>query len=218
LRKYKTLPESIGPWCLDSGGFATLSTHGKWQSSRKNYSQFVERCVNEVGNLQWVAPMDYMCEPSVVAKTGLSVREHQLRTIESFLFLRDRLGKIVTPVLQGWRLPDYFWHIEMYQEVGVDLWDTTVGIGSVCRRGQTGEIVRILSLLADEGLRLHAFGVKGDALALVHKRLESADSMAWSFAGRYDPPLPGCTTHKNCANCPKYAEQWRENLLERIGQ
>lgn len=219
LMRYKTLPESVGSWCLDSGGFATLKTHGRWQTSAKQYSLHVERFADEIGGLEWAAPMDWMCEPTVVKRTGLSVTEHQRRTIQSFLFLQDRIGDLVTPVLQGWRFPDYFRHMEMYEQAGVDLASQKViGLGSVCRRNQTSEIVRIIKSLHDEGLRLHAFGVKGDALVVAKEYLVSADSMAWSFQARYAPPLRGCTTHKNCANCAKYAIRWRNNLLGRLGE
>jgi hypothetical protein len=37
--------------------------------------------------------------------------------------------------------------------------------------------------------------------------------MAWSIAARRRPPLPGCTRHKNCANCSRYALTWRRELL-----
>ncbi|MEV6227889.1 ATP-binding cassette domain-containing protein [Saccharopolyspora shandongensis] len=43
--------------------------------------------------------------------------------------------------------------------------------------------------------------------------LHSADSMAWSYAARRSPRLPGCTAHKNCANCPRFAFHWRERVL-----
>lgn len=47
--------------------------------------------------------------------------------------------------------------------------------------------------------------------------LTSADSLAWSYAARREPPLPACTTrHRNCANCPTYATTWRTRLLHTI--
>ena len=36
--------------------------------------------------------------------------------------------------------------------------------------------------------------------------------MAWSYAARRQPPLPGCTGHKNCANCLTYATRWRAKV------
>ena len=41
-----------------------------------------------------------------------------------------------------------------------------------------------------------------------------ADSLAWSYHARREPPLPGCNTHKNCANCVRFALAWREETLE----
>ncbi|HYU84194.1 MAG TPA: hypothetical protein VEK80_05265, partial [Kribbellaceae bacterium] len=43
--------------------------------------------------------------------------------------------------------------------------------------------------------------------------LTSADSMAWSIDARRKPHLPGCTGHKNCANCLRYALRWRGRVL-----
>jgi hypothetical protein len=57
---------------------------------------------------------------------------------------------------------------------------------------------------------------KTGGLHLYGHRLASADSMAWSYAARREPPLPGCTGHKNCANCLRYAGRWRDNVLSRL--
>jgi hypothetical protein len=40
--------------------------------------------------------------------------------------------------------------------------------------------------------------------------------MAWSYAARRDPPRPGCTSHKNCANCLRYAAKWRAGIVARL--
>jgi hypothetical protein len=37
--------------------------------------------------------------------------------------------------------------------------------------------------------------------------------MAWSYAARRAPALPGCTGHRNCANCLAYATAWRARIL-----
>jgi hypothetical protein len=39
--------------------------------------------------------------------------------------------------------------------------------------------------------------------------------MAWSYTARRLPALPGCTGHKNCANCLTYATRWRRSVLAR---
>jgi hypothetical protein len=61
--------------------------------------------------------------------------------------------------------------------------------------------------------RLHGFGVKTQGLIRWGPLLTSADSMAWSYAARRQPPLPGCETrHITCANCPRYAYQWHARI------
>jgi hypothetical protein len=169
--------------------------------------------------------MDYMCEPKVIAMTGLSVAEHQRRTVENYLMLRQALGDLVIPVVQGWEHDDYLRCVELYDAAGVDLADyPTVGVGSVCRRNVTDDIVRILSTLNGLGIRSHGFGVKGATLRRVHEFLASADSLAWSIAARRKPPLPGHDLpgprrprgHKNCANCLPYALSWRDKLLSTL--
>src|SRR5262249_10265542 len=150
---------------------------------------------DEIGGLRWAAPQDFMCEPYVLAKTGLTIAEHQRRTVASFLDLRDRAPDLpFIPVLQGWTLDDYRRCIELYARVGTDLTRApVVGLGSVCRRQATAELETITRTLAGLGIRLHGFGVKTGGLDRYGRFLVSADSMAWSFAARRKPPMPGHT-------------------------
>jgi hypothetical protein len=218
LAPRRTLPQALAPWALDSGGFSELSLRGEWSLEAPAYAVEVQRFANEIGSLVWAAPQDWMCEPLVRAKTGLTVAEHQRRTVENFVDLRDRLGQLVIPVLQGYEMDDYLRCIERYEQAGVALGDeAVVGVGSVCRRSSTGEAALILRRLAAEGLSLHAFGVKGQAAVWLHEALVSCDSMAWSYNARRSEPLPGCT-HKNCANCMRYAMAWRARFLARLDQ
>ena len=83
----------------------------------------------------------------------------------------------------------------------------------MCRRQSTGQIAVIVTTLASLGLRLHGFGIKTTGLHLYGHLLASADSMAWSYAARRAPALPGCTGHRNCANCLTYATSWRTRIL-----
>jgi hypothetical protein len=68
--------------------------------------------------------------------------------------------------------------------------------------------------LASLRVRLHGFGVKKAGIESYGDYMASADSMAWSYRARRSWPLPGCT-HKSCANCPRYALRWRDELLAR---
>jgi hypothetical protein len=216
LTHRRTLPVAVGPWALDSGGFTELSLYGHWRTEPREYVADVLRFEREIGLLEWVAPMDWMCEPFMLEKTGGSVAVHQRMTVENFVRLRDELGGLVVPVLQGWKRDDYHACWSLYEEHGVALEDEPlIGLGSVCRRQDTEVAGRIVRSLAP--LRLHGFGVKLTGLGSFSDALASADSMAWSFRARNDAPLPGCT-HRSCANCPRYALRWRDRVLERLGQ
>ncbi len=68
-----TYPTTHTRWALDSGGFTELNLYGEWRTTPKEYAAAVRRYAVELGNLAWASPQDWMCEPWVVAKTGLSV-------------------------------------------------------------------------------------------------------------------------------------------------
>ncbi len=211
LAQRKTFPRAIGPWALDSGGFTELNLYGRWITTEEEYVQAVARYEDEIGGLEWAAPMDWMCEPFVLDKTGLTVREHQQRTVENYLRLRDH-GPFI-PVLQGWTLTDYLACIDIYEAHGVDLTAVPlVGVGSVCRRQSEAEIGWIFRTLNGQGIRCHGFGVKKTGLRSYGAQLTSADSLAWSYNARRSHPLPGCS-HKSCANCLRWALRWRDEIV-----
>jgi hypothetical protein len=217
LARRKRSPRPLGPWALDSGGFSELSIFGGWMTSARQYVAEVQRWHAEMPGLSWAAIMDWMVEPEIVKKTGLSVEEHQRRTIDSLSRLRDMDPAIPwAPVLQGWTLRDYLNHADAYDRAGYDLTrEPIVGVGSVCRRQHTQEVETIFGTLAGLRLNLHGFGLKTQGLARSARFLASADSMAWSSHARRRPALPGCT-HRSCANCLRYALEWRRNVLRRI--
>lgn len=217
LERLKSLPRPIGQWALDSGAFTELDKYGRFSTSASEYATRVRRYQNEMGNLDWAAPQDYMCEPWILAKTGLTVRQHQDRTINSVILLRTIAADLpFIPVLQGWQLSDYHRHVEMYASRGIDLHDENlVGLGSVCRRQSTAQISQLIAELAGEGLNLHGFGVKTRGLRVYARNLASADSMAWSYNARRNPPIPG-HTHKACNNCLIWALRWRSRVLEEL--
>lgn len=217
LSLYKKMPRALGRWALDSGGFSEISKHGRWTVSPEQYVGEVRRYRDEVGNLEWAAIQDWMCEPFIVEKTGLSVVEHQRLTIQSYDTLSALAPEIPwTPVVQGFERDEYLRHVEMYSSRGYDLSKLPiVGIGSVCRRQGTKGAEDIVRELARGGLKVHGFGFKTLGLRKVHDALESADSMAWSFNARKNPGIPG-HTHKSCANCMEYALQWREKMLAKL--
>ena len=216
LEKRRTLPRAVERWALDSGGFTEMHKFGEWRLSSSDYAAQVMRYADEIGHLDWVAPQDWMCEPSALAMSGRTVAEHQNLTVRNFVDLRQRLGLLVVPVLQGWDHDDYLKCVDLYAAAGIDLDnETTIGLGSVCRRQADGDIAQIIASLLP--LKLHAFGVKGNAFVANSDRIVSADSMAWSYQARRGDRLPDCR-HRCCNHCQNYALRWRRRLLRRIDQ
>jgi hypothetical protein len=228
----------VTSFALDSGGFTELQRYGRWTITPDQYTEEVQRFVRHYGKrLLWVAPQDWMCEPIVLAGgvaplgvkfkgTGLTVAEHQRLTVRNFIALRRRLGDLVIPVLQGWKVADYWRCQDRYKAAGVDLTQfPTVGVGTVCRRQGTNEATLIMQSLASDGLRLHGFGFKKLGLAKCAHFMASADSTAWSATARqqemflpgHNKPGPGRPKgHINCANCAEYALLWRDELLQEV--
>lgn len=217
----KTLPVARGPVAIDSSGYSELSLYGDWRIAARQYVADVRRYEGEIGQFAWAAVQDWMCEPWVLQKTGLTIKTHQALTVASLLELRDRAPDVAwAPVLQGWAPTDYLRHVDAYAHWGVDLAaEPIIGVGSVCRRQAMPEAIEICRSLSDLGLRLHGFGIKKNGLFKLANYLTSADSMAWSFdARRKQRPECGSVTHKNCANCLIYALRWRAELLSTLGR
>ncbi|MFE0025110.1 hypothetical protein [Amycolatopsis sp. NPDC059021] len=212
LAERRTLPRATGTWALDSGGFTELSLHGRWRSDARSYVAAVRRYAEEIGNLAWAAPQDWMVEPHVRARTGLSLRTHQHRTVRNYLRLRELAPELpIIPVVQGEAVADYHRCADTYERHGIDLAALPlVGVGSVCRRQHSAEVEHIVRSLHTRGLRLHCFGVKTSGLARYGAVISSSDSAAWSFGGRY---RPGCApSHRTEANCLRYALAWHARL------
>lgn len=177
----------VGDWIMDSGAFSEISTHGHYRFPASEYAEQIRRWKDN-GNLLAAVSQDWMCEPWIVEKTGLSVERHQQITIERYdALLAEDTGVYILPVLQGFQPQDYVSHIRQYGErLKPGMW---VGVGSVCKRnGDPHAIAAVLIAIKDArpDLKLHGFGLKKTALAsdFITSLLHSADSMAWSFAAR----------------------------------
>lgn len=214
LYRRRTLPRAVTTWACDSAAFTQISMYGSWQTTPWDYAAAVARYAEEIGQMAWAAPQDVMCEPFILAKTGMTVRQHQDLTVGSFLDLKSIAPTLpFIPVLQGWEPQDYEFCASLYAAHGIDLTAyPVVGLGSVCRRQGTAEIGAVVQTLSGHGIRLHGFGVKTLGLARYGGLLHSSDSMSWSVAGRRQP---GCAPgHRSESNCLTYATAWRRRLLE----
>jgi hypothetical protein len=204
LRPMKgSLPVATAPWVLDSRGFNEISEHGRWTIPAGEYAADVERYADQIGHLEWVAPQDWPASAALLARTGLTEAEHQRRTIESVLTLRQMLpDRTVIAVVTGETAAGYLRHVEMYRRAGLDLTSEphVVGVGALVGRRprEAAEIVRLLHLA---GLRrMHGFGIKTKVLDLVGHLFESVDSACWSSEAR-----------RRGGRCPHGIVEWEQN-------
>lgn len=172
---------------MDSGAFSTIFKHGGYPEPVEIYAEQIKRWKSN-GELLAAVTQDYMCEPAMLAKTGLTVTDHQRLTIERYdALLRCNTGCYIMPVLQGYEPEEYVNHIRQYGDrLPIGAW---VGVGSICKRNSSPCLVLdVLSAIKKyrPDLRLHGFGLKLTALMSpeIRSLLFTADSMAWSFAAR----------------------------------
>jgi len=222
-------------WIFDSGAFSELKMHGKYTFNLDYYLSYVERYNPDV-----FVNCDYMCEPSQLKKTGLTIQEHLEKTIENQIYLFDKKNEMgiksdLMGTLQGWKIEEYLRHIDMMKERGILL--DYMGVGSICRRFKTRKIVDILRTIHNEipNIKLHGFGVKISVFKYpeVFRYLFSSDSMSWSYVargitefGKYGI-LYGkrCLIDKtficdrkadDCASCVKYMVNWVNRINKMI--
>lgn len=186
VRKRKK-PVGSREWILDSGAFRELEQFGNYRHSPEEYAAEVNRLAALNPGLIACVSQDWMCEPFILRKTGLTVEEHQRRTIERYDAISALVSIYVMPVLQGDMVWEYLANIDQYGDrLRPGMY---VGVGSVCKRNTNPRyILAILSAIKARrpDLKLHGFGVKTTSLANAEIRalLESADSMAWSYHAR----------------------------------
>lgn len=182
-------PVPNADWIMDSGAFREIEQFGCYRHEPEEYAAEIRRLAAINPGLRAAVSQDYMCEAHMLAKTGLTIPDHQRLTIERYDALLPLMPARVylMPVLQGYDPEDYARHIEMY---GNRLrTGAYVGVGSVCKRNgdvRQIEVVLLTIRMCRPDLRLHGFGLKTTALAskVVRDCLYSADSMSWSFAAR----------------------------------
>ena len=197
-------------WIMDSGAFSTIKQHGYYPHPVSEYAAQI-RSWKDNGKMLAAVSQDYMCEAEALAKTGLTVEEHQRLTIERYdALLAEDTGVYIMPVLQGYSPSEYLQHLSMYGDrITPGMW---VGVGSVCKRNKNPKSIwAVLNAIKDErpDIQLHGFGVKKTSLAhpAIRDLLHTADSMAWSYAARIG---------KRNGNDWREAKAFIENLGERI--
>lgn len=176
---------------LDSAGYTMMVRYGGLPWSIADYMALAASYP-----FRRFSSIDYCCEEGV-ASDREEVLDRISRTIatnrECFaraedLGIRDRF----MPVLQGRTPDDYVRCLDAIE--GLILPGTIVGVGSMCRRQIHGPeglvaVVERLTEILPIGARIHAFGVKGDALPYLMPfagHIASIDSQAFGIAARRD--------------------------------
>jgi len=180
-------------WIMDSGAFSQVSTTGDHTLTPTEYAAQIKRW-SRCGILVRAAAQDYMCEDFILKKLGRTVVEHQHMTTKNYIQLLKEMDQIncstqIMPVLQGYEPEEYVNHLKQYGSLIEDY--AWIGVGSVCKRNSNPEsVANILEAILDyrPDLRIHGFGIKKTCLqdSYIADRLFSSDSMAWSFAARYN--------------------------------
>lgn len=180
---------------LDSAGFVAMSHHGGYPWS---VAQYVE--LAGLHSWAWWAAMDFCCEKEL-APNDAAVQHRVWLTAHYLAWCRKQAAayrhaganwlSMPMPVLQGWHPHQYAQSAALTASVLDDDWPPLVGLGSVCTRHLTGPdgvgaVVTALHRVLPAHVKLHLFGVKGNALRALrtHPRVASTDSQAWGDAAR----------------------------------
>tara|TARA_Y100000310_G_scaffold70371_1_gene66004 strand:+ start:63 stop:1193 length:1131 start_codon:yes stop_codon:yes gene_type:complete len=204
-------------FALDSAGYTAMKAGGyRWEvpdyvEMALHAGRWASAGEWEDAAWSWWAQMDYCVEPDI-AKSRREVNRRIRMTANALeealeevdYWKREAKGTSYegtaypdpTPVLQGWNAKDYLKSIrladEVFRRTGRE-WPSVVGLGSVCRRHSRGPagLLTVIPAVAEAlppHVRLHLFGIKGDAVqrlcGLSPGRISSVDSFAWDLAVR----------------------------------
>lgn len=174
---------------IDSGGYSFIKGMGEYETSHQDYLDWVANTDADLFALR-----DYPCEPDVLEAHDRTVAKHQDMTTDAhreLMDLYDDMPDFSQPVavVQGRSVQEYLEHVDALKDHGV-LTDY-IGIGSVCGRHAVKEIkpiVKAVDSATPSGTKMHGFGVKLPSLKEreIYDRLESADSMSYSYTARTD--------------------------------
>ncbi|EQB05100.1 DUF7221 family queuine tRNA-ribosyltransferase-like protein [Sphingobium baderi] len=175
--------------CLDSAGFSAMTCLG-------GYPWTIDKYVSLAAchPFRWWASLDYCVEQEITGDRD-EVVDRISRTIRANIDCRQRaedrgIAATFMPVIQG-RLPSDYERCAdampaIIERAGL------IGVGSMCRRAIHGPegmiaVVDHLDRVLPPRLRLHLFGVKGQALPYLipfSHRVASIDSQAYGVAAR----------------------------------
>ena len=206
---------------LDSAGFSAMVSYGGYPWTVDDYIRLAAAYP-----FRWWASLDY-CVEHQVAGDREEVLDRMSRTVRSNIECRlraDDEGILSTfmPVIQG-RLPADYERCSDALSGTIDR-AGLVGVGSMCRRAIHGPegliaVVDHLDRILPRPIRLHLFGVKGEALPYLtafRHRVASIDSQAYGVAARNAARRDG--RPKSDAVVADHMESWVRAQHERLRQ
>lgn len=196
-KKWKYRKQPIYPECelmMDSGGFSELNKHGEYSFTVDHYLDKLENVLHP----DYFVTMDWMCEPSRLEATGLTIQNHIDKTIDNAVEIIDKWEGEAEPIIpiQGWEPEEYISCIDKIKDYGLHKEVDYYGIGSICRRDIIGEIRPVVTAVYNnlpDNAKIHAFGIKKTSFRDydIVSKIDSADSFAWSKANRHTYDLRG---------------------------
>jgi len=173
LRKKKkwNIP-NVNQTYLDSGAYSQINSKGDYPFTMEEYADF---CNNH--SFGFCSTLDYPCDERFIA--DLSIKERIKMTVSNTAYLIDKVENLV-PVIQGRTLRDYIHCIDLYNERG--LIKDYMGIGSICIRKRTSEIVPLIMEIKrrlPENVDIHCYGLEIPSIKKLHPYIKSSDSHSW---------------------------------------
>lgn len=173
---------------LDSAGFVATQRYRGYDWTP---SEYLDLCAAHPW--RWFAAMDFCVEPEIAGDREavhdrLSMTVASLRECRSAAAERGIASRLM-PVVQGWAPNDY---ARCLDRMAFALEAPLIGVGSICRRPLEGPngVIAVIERINDElgslPAKLHLFGVKTDAAAVLasHPRIASYDSQAYGVHAR----------------------------------
>ena len=173
----------VGHVCIDSGGFNAARRWGTYPWSLEEYVDFC-LAIGEEADLDFVACMDYACEPGVERSVHATNKARIDATHQNELEALERFPALPwLPVIQGDTIAEREYDLARRQALGIAP-KTYAGIGSICGRSIPSAARTVLFLASQlPGVSFHGFGMNVRVLdneaAWPHVR--SWDSYAWTW-------------------------------------
>ncbi len=178
-KKFKPLRthESVKELFLDSGGFSFFSRYGEYPYTCLQLWRLARKL-----NANYVAIMDYPCEPGVNRELYQTNIERIERTIENGIKCLDLDGVNWVMVIQGYTVDEYLYAIDRIREQG--LLTDVMAIGTLCTRRSISaarEAILAIRKALPGWVKLHGFGVDLRFLRnpVIFHALYSTDTGAW---------------------------------------